>query len=224
MLNLFLLIFLSVVCFIVFVVFLFISTIKKNKNLKLISVALFIVFMGVGGYTIFTFFSKAIDKSAQVIESTSEYAHESIETASKAASSSHETVRETIDKAGEYFEPRNGDEIYNALFGKQDSECVTVLNYQDQIVPKIDYAILLHCETCPNELDRILNLHEFSSDTVSTEEWNSTGSNASQHWFNPALLGDFVLVFTYLKDEYGNAQYIYSSLDSSEVFVKDILD
>jgi hypothetical protein len=136
----------------------------------------------------------------------------------------YEIASKTYNKVAETFKPRNGEEIYDALFGKRQTNCIKILNYQDQIVPKIDYAIWLHFETCPPELKRILHLHEFSSDIVSTSKWKTDGPLANENWFKPESLGDSILVFKYNKDDYGNGQYIYSSFDSTEVFVKDILD
>jgi hypothetical protein len=37
-------------------------------------------------------------------------------------------------------------------------------------------------------------------------------------------LGDSIFVFNYKKDDYGNGQTIYSSLDSTKVFCIDVLD
>jgi hypothetical protein len=133
-------------------------------------------------------------------------------------------VSKTYNKVAETLRPRTGDEIYDAMFDKRQTDCIKILNFQDQVVPKIDYAIWLHFETCPKELKRILSLQDFKTEVVSTSGWNTDGPLAHENWFKPETLGDSILVFTYKKDDYGNEQYIYSSLDSSKVFVKDILD
>lgn len=133
-------------------------------------------------------------------------------------------VSKTYNKAAETLRPRTGDEIYDALFDKRQTDCIKILNFQDQVVPKIDYAIWLHFETCPDELKRILSRQDFKTEKVSTNGWNTDGPLAHENWFKPETLGDSIFVFIYNKDEYGNGQYIYSSLDSSKVFVKDILD
>jgi hypothetical protein len=130
----------------------------------------------------------------------------------------------SYNKVTEILRPRTGDEIYVALFGKGQIECIKIINYQDQVVPKIDYSIWLHFETCPSELRRVLSLHDFKSEIVSTNGWNTEGPLANENWFKPETLGDSVIVSIYNKDEYGNGQYIFSSLDSTQVFVKDILD
>lgn len=122
------------------------------------------------------------------------------------------------------FRPRTGEEIYTALFDKKQTDCIKILNYQDQVVPRIDYAIWLHFETCPEELKRILSLQEFESEVIATSGWETKGPFDHINWFKPETLGDSILVSIYSKDEYGNGQYIYSSLDSTKVFVKDVHD
>src|SRR5438552_8915289 len=54
----------------------------------------------------------------------------------------------SYSKVTDMLKPRTAEEIYIALFGKTDNNCVNILDYQDQVVPKIDYAIWLHFETC----------------------------------------------------------------------------
>ncbi|MBM3184811.1 MAG: hypothetical protein FJZ67_00790 [Bacteroidetes bacterium] len=129
-------------------------------------------------------------------------------------------VYKSYHRVTETLKPRSGKEIYSALFGESQNHCVNVLNHQDQVVPKIDYAIWLHVETCPRELKRILNLHEFTANKVSSLDLDENGPS----WFKPQTLGDSILVFIYNKDEYGNGQTIYSSIDSSEIFCKDVWD
>lgn len=133
-------------------------------------------------------------------------------------------INKSYHKVAETLKPRTGEEIYSALFGKPENECLKVLNYQDQIVPKIDYAIWLEFKTCPQELKRILNQHEFTMNKIPKSGVNQIGPAENNNWFNPQTLGDSLLVFVYEKDEYGNGQTIYSSMDSTKVFCIDILD
>ena len=131
-------------------------------------------------------------------------------------------VHKSIDKMNTMTTPRTGTDIYTALFGKPVT-CVQVLNWQDQVVPKIDYAIWLHVRTCPDEILRITGQKEFSLEIISTEYHSITGSGGKD-WFKPETLGDSVLFLHWKKDEYGNGQYLYCARDSSELFCKDVLD
>lgn len=133
-------------------------------------------------------------------------------------------LSKTYTKVTETFRPRTGDEIYDALLGKRTPDCIKVLHYQDQVVPKMDYAIWLHFETCPAEMKRVLMQHHYAMEKQSTSGWTTTGPSANENWFKPESLGDTVLIFTHSKDEYGNGQTLYSSLDSTRVFCIDVLN
>jgi hypothetical protein len=134
-------------------------------------------------------------------------------------------VNKSYNKVANMLKPRTGDEIYDALFDRRKTNCVKVLNYQDQVVPKIDYAIWLHFKTCPEELKRILSRHEFSGEKVEIKSSFSTIPNEEQlDWFNPATMGDTILVYEYSTSNSRNIQSIWASLDSTEVFCRDILD
>ncbi len=122
------------------------------------------------------------------------------------------------------FRPRTGDELYTALFGLGSNGCVTVINYQDQILPKIDYAIWLHSKTCPAELSRILAKHDFKAELLPVRGLHVDGPSAKEHWFAPNVLGDSVLVFTYTRGDKRGGQTIYAATDSSEVYAVDVLD
>ncbi len=134
-------------------------------------------------------------------------------------------ISKTYLKVTESLRPRNGDEIYDALFGQRQTDCIKILHYQDQVVPKIDYAIWLHFESCPNEVKRILSIHKFEGGELPTANWDGKiPYGESLDWFNPTTLGDTILVYEYSTDDSRNIQTIWTNLDSTKVFVRDILD
>lgn len=134
-------------------------------------------------------------------------------------------VSKTYSKVTETLKPRTGDEIYDALFGNRQTNCVKVLNYQDQVVPKVDYAIWLHFETCPTELKRILSRHQFSREKLSKADWHGKVPNDEVlEWFKPTTLGDTILIYEYSTYDSQNIQTIWTNLDSTKVFVRDIFD
>src|SRR5690554_6785902 len=135
------------------------------------------------------------------------------------------SVSKTYSKVAETFKPRTGDEIYDALFGEKQTDCIKILNFQDQVVPKIDYAIWLHFETCPEELTRILSRYDFSEEKLSTASRDGKiPYSETLDWFKPTTLGDTILVYEYSTNDSRNIQTIWTNLDSTKVFVRDILD
>lgn len=122
------------------------------------------------------------------------------------------------------FQPRSGTAIYEALLGKPDTNCVSVLHSRDQLIPKIDTEIILHFKTCPGELQRILNNKAFKESVrIPAAAVKDHLSSALPDWFRPAEMSDTLLVFSSI-DDYGNGQEIYSSPDSTEVYLRDIWD
>ena len=137
----------------------------------------------------------------------------------------YKIVNKTYNKVADTFKMRTGDEIYDALFDKRKTDCVEILNYQDQVVPKIDYAIWLNFKTCPKELERILAKRDFSKEKLSTYNWNrKIPLGETFEWFNPMKLGDTIMVYEYSTNDSRNIQTIWTNLDSTEVFVRDIHD
>lgn len=53
-------------------------------------------------------------------------------------------VSKIYNKVTETLRPGTGDEIYEALFDKRQTDCIKILIFQDQVVPKPDYAVWLH--------------------------------------------------------------------------------
>ena len=137
----------------------------------------------------------------------------------------HSFGTKAIAKIAQMSKLRTGEEIYTALFDKQQLDCVKVLNFKDQIVPKIDFAIFLHFETCPNELKRILSRHEFTSGEEPTRSWKEKIPYAEElPWFNPQSMGDTIRVFEFSTNDSKNIQTIWTSMDSTKVFCRDIAD
>ncbi|MFT3980736.1 MAG: hypothetical protein QM687_09730 [Ferruginibacter sp.] len=134
-------------------------------------------------------------------------------------------VNKSYNKLAKAASPRTGDEIYDALFGKRQADCIKILHYQDQVIPKIDYAIWLHFETCPKELERILSRHAFTVEKLSAANRDGKIPYAETlAWFNPATLGDTIIVYEYSTNDSRNIQTIWTNPDSTQAFVRDILD
>jgi len=138
--------------------------------------------------------------------------------------SGYNIVTKSYQKVDDLLRPRTGKEIYVALFGEPQANCVKIIDYKDQQIPKIDCAIWLHFKTCPEELKRILSKRDFEAERVSSKGWNSTEPLPNDNWFKPELLGDTIFVYKYLKDEFGNGQTIYANMENDEVYCVDVLD
>jgi hypothetical protein len=137
----------------------------------------------------------------------------------------YKIITKSYNKISEMTEPRSGEEIYNALFGKTDNDCLKISDYQDQIVPKIDYAIWLYFKTCPEECSRILSEFDYNIGELETKNWNSGTPLAENiEWWKPKEMGDTIIVYEYPIKEGKNIRTLWISKDSTEVYCRDILD
>lgn len=137
----------------------------------------------------------------------------------------YKVVTKSYHKISEIVEPRSGIEIYNALFGKTANNCLKVMAYQDQIIPKIDSAIWLHFKTCPEECARILSEFDYSREALETKNWNSpTPLAETVEWWKPKEMGDTIIVYEYPIKEGKHIRTLWVSQDSTEVYCRDILD
>ena len=125
------------------------------------------------------------------------------------------------------FKPRNGLEIYTALFGKDLNNCVTVLNKMDQVIPRLDCCIWLEFKTCPIELNRIISQHvykETKHQSLDTSQYIPTYSPRPD-WWKPYVLADSITVlrdFNY--DNPNRDKVLIFSRDSSRAFYCDMAD
>ena len=137
----------------------------------------------------------------------------------------YKVVAKSYQKLSEIVQPRSGNEIYTALFGVPKNDCVQILNSRDQLIPKIDYAIWMHLKTCPKECTRILSEFEYSKEKLVTQTWtNGTPMSENIEWWSPKALGDTIWVYEVELKEGRNIRTLWISMDSTEVYVRDILD
>jgi hypothetical protein len=131
----------------------------------------------------------------------------------------------TYRKINSWYKPRTGEEIYDALFHQRQTGCVKALNWQDQIIPRIDDAIWLEVTICPLELKRILSKHMFSVEKTSSSDLGyRIPLGEALPWFKPTTLGDTVMIYEYSSDDNRTIQTIWSNVDSTHVFIRDIVN
>lgn len=115
----------------------------------------------------------------------------------------------------QFLKPRDGEEIYYVLMG-QPAPCVRVIHSQDQVIPKIDYAIWLEAEICEAEFKRIIPAVPYK---VISGDINHNGPE----WFLKGALSDSLEVYENL-DSYGNGRIYYVTRAHTHLFLKDIAD
>jgi hypothetical protein len=117
---------------------------------------------------------------------------------------------------------RSGMEMYTALLGQPETNCVTVINSQDQYIPKVDCCIWLEFTTCPKELARIIAQKDLSP---------LMGDNSipdyspKPKWFVPEKLGaEHIILRKNNPDDPNHDLILYFSKDSTRAFYCDMAE
>lgn len=131
---------------------------------------------------------------------------------------------------------RTGMEMYTAVLGKPETNCVTVINSQDAYIPKIDCCIWLEFTTCPKELARIIAEKELkpmqtetsyygdSSVAVVTED-SMPDYSPRPKWFVPQNLGvGYKILRKYNPDDPNHDLILFFSKDSTRAYYCDMAD
>jgi hypothetical protein len=131
---------------------------------------------------------------------------------------------------------RSGMEIYTGLFGKSETNCVTVINSQDAYIPKVDCCIWLEFTTCPKELARIIakkELKPIESESGSSRDSSVAGTiknsipnySPKPKWFVPENLGaGYITRRKYNPDDPNHDLILYFSKDSARAFYCDMAE
>ena len=131
---------------------------------------------------------------------------------------------------------RSGMEMYTAVLGKPETNCVTVINSQDAYIPKIDCCIWLEFTTCPKELARIITERELKfiqaatrypgdSSTAVTSENSFPNYSPKPNWFVPENLGAGYLTFQkFNPDDPNHDLILFFSKDSTRGYYCDMAE
>lgn len=122
------------------------------------------------------------------------------------------------DKVSTSFEQSTGLDAYESMFDKVNENFVQVLDHKDRMISAFDTVATLHLKIYPKELKRILESKKLSATKLSTKKWKKEDYNFP---YEIESLGDSAWLFVF-KDDSNYVHYIYTSLDSTEVFVKKV--
>lgn len=117
---------------------------------------------------------------------------------------------------------RSGMDIYTALMGKPETNCVTVINSQDAYIPKIDCCIWLEFTTCPNEIKRVIIEKELEPSTLSG---NIPEYSPQPEWFIPENLGEGLKIMRkYDPADPNHDLILYFTKDSTHAYYCDMAE
>lgn len=118
--------------------------------------------------------------------------------------------------------PKEPMEVYNLLFKEAKRDCVKVINFKDQIIPKIDCCIWMELKVCPTELNRILSLKNYKKLSLKYSDSTSflTTFDTRPIWWVPQKLDDSLIKYS-IKFNQNQEQTLFVGNDSSHIFLCD---
>ena len=167
-----------------------IAIIKRKMAFIYSALAIFLLFLGVAGWTVLKFVTSSYRKL----------------------------------KASTEIKQRSGLEIYTAVFNSTPANCLKITNYKDHVMPILDCCIWLELSTCPYEMERVLTQSVYEAEKLDTTQLSLYMPGLSSEmpsWWNPRLLGDTVLAFTYKEPNKDRIQRFFVSSDSTKAFYYD---
>lgn len=131
-------------------------------------------------------------------------------------------IKSDIVRAIHNSSPKNAQDVYTVLFKKSIDNCVTFINFRDQVVPKIDCCIWMELKLCSTELNRIIAMKKYKISRLSkSDSMNFTNSFINKPpWWTPQILGDSLTKY-YIKFNQDNEQTLIFGKDSSHIYLCD---
>jgi hypothetical protein len=131
-------------------------------------------------------------------------------------------IKSDISRFIQNSSPKKAEEVYTLLFKRPNDSCLTVSNFKDQVIPKIDCCIWMEVKICPSELIRILNRKKYTekifNKSDSLEFLNSFNDRPS--WWTPQILVNNITKAN-IKFDQDNEQTLFFGKDSSHVYLCD---
>ena len=118
--------------------------------------------------------------------------------------------------------PKSSYEVYSLLFKKPLDSCMTIVNFKDQEIPKVDCCIWMEVKLCPAELKRIIHLKKYQPTVYSNTDSLKFLHGFSERpvWWVPQYIGDSINMLQKKFDE-ANRQTLFFGKDSSHVYICD---
>lgn len=118
--------------------------------------------------------------------------------------------------------PKDANEVYTILFQKPLPDCVTVINFKDQVIPKIDCCIWMELKICPTELNRIITLKKYEKSKLNKSDSMRfiNSLNEKPVWWTPQLLSGSLTKY-HIKFNQDNEQTLIFGDDSTHLYICD---
>ena len=130
-------------------------------------------------------------------------------------------IKSDISRFVQNTSPKKAEEVYTLLFKIPKDSCLMVLNFKDQVIPKIDCCIWMEVKICPAELLRILSGKKYTKTIFKSDSSNFLNPFGDRpSWWTPQVLGNNITKAN-IKFDQENEQTLFFGEDSSHVYLCD---
>jgi hypothetical protein len=131
-------------------------------------------------------------------------------------------IKSDISRLIENSRQKKAEEVYALLFKKSVDNSLKIINFKDQVIPKIDCCIWMEVKLSPTELGRVIHLKKYKEAKLTKSDsldfLASFGDRPK--WWTPQILGDSVFKLN-IKFDQDNEQTLFFSNDSSHIYLCD---
>jgi hypothetical protein len=131
-------------------------------------------------------------------------------------------IKSDISRLIENSSPKKAEEVYALLFKKSVDSSLEIINFKDQVIPKIDCCIWMEVKLSPTELGRVIHLKKYKEAKLNKSDSLNFLSPFGDRpkWWTPQILGDSIYKLN-IKFDQDNEQTLFFSNDSSHIYLCD---
>lgn len=130
-------------------------------------------------------------------------------------------IKSDIGRFIQNTRPKKAGAVYTLLFKSPKDSCLTVHNFKDQVIPKIDCCIWMELKICPTELVRILSGKKYTETIFKSGSITFLSAFRDRpSWWTPQILGNTITKANIRFDQ-DNEQTLFFGEDSSHVYLCD---
>lgn len=183
-----------------------------DTNLLLLLILIFIVFL------LFTLIKRKLTKSKNLLS----LAIFLISILALFLYTGSHKIKSDISRFVQNTSPKKAEAVYSLLFKNPKDSCLKVLNFKDQVIPKIDCCIWMEVEVCREELIRILSRKKYTETVINKSDSLNflTPFGDRPSWWTPQQLGQ-VFTKANIKFDQDNEQTLFFGKDSSHLYLCD---
>jgi len=131
-------------------------------------------------------------------------------------------IKSDISRLIENSSPKKAEQVYALLFKKPIDSSLKIINFKDQVIPKIDCCIWMEVKLSPTELSRVAYLKKYKVTKLNRADSATflAPFGDKPKWWAPQILGDSLIRLS-IKFDQDNEQTLFFGNDSTHLYLCD---